>query len=319
MFFSEAEFLDQIPKHNLRAVSRLITLVENGVPRARSVQSALFKNTGRAHVIGVTGSPGAGKSTLVDGLAVALRTSGQKVAIIAIDPSSPFTGGAILGDRIRMNKTCEDSSVFIRSMATRGALGGISRATLDAIQILDAAGFDTIIVETVGVGQAEVDIIRTADTCAVVLVPGMGDSVQAIKAGILEIADVFVINKADRDGADHLNKDIRVLLSLAEYGELDWKPEIIDTIATTGSGVSELSKALGAHKAWLQNSSEGRRRKIRILSDMIVKLAGDTVLTSVAAHSGDISELAEQCMTRTTDPYSVALTLLKRAGFTPPN
>lgn len=317
MHFSDSEFLDQIPKHNLRAVSRLITLIENGVPRARGVQSSLFKHTGRAHVIGVTGSPGAGKSTLVDGLAVALRTTGQKVAILAIDPSSPFSGGAILGDRIRMNKTCEDSTVFIRSMATRGALGGISRATLDAIQILDAAGFDTIIVETVGVGQAEVDIIRTADTCVVVLVPGMGDSVQAIKAGILEIADIFVINKADRDGADHLHKDIRVLLSLAEYSEKDWKPEIVDTIATTGKGIEELSKFLAEHKTWLTTSDEGRKRKVRILSDMIMKLAGDIVLSHVGKNADDITSLAEQCMAKTSDPFTVANTLLKRAGYSP--
>lgn len=317
MYFEDSDFLDQVPKHNLRAVSRLITLIENGVPRARGIQSALFKHTGKAHVIGITGSPGAGKSTLVDSLAVSLRAHGQKVAILAIDPSSPFSGGAILGDRIRMNKICEDSTVFIRSMATRGALGGISRATLDALQILDAAGFDTIIVETVGVGQAEVDIVRTADTCVVVLVPGMGDSVQAIKAGILEIADVFVINKADRDGADLLTKDIRVLLSLADYGDKDWRPEIINTVAINGEGTESLTKSLADHKTWLQTTDEGRKRKVRILSDMIVKLTGDIVLTQVASHSSDISKFAEDCLARTTDPYSVADELLKRVGYQP--
>lgn len=310
--FSNEELVSEVLKGNLRAVSRLITLVENGIPRAQAVLPTLFKNTGKAHVIGVTGSPGAGKSTLVDCLAVNLRASGQKVAILAIDPSSPFSGGAILGDRIRMTKTLEDSSVFIRSMATRGALGGISRATLDAIQILDAAGFQTIIVETVGVGQAEVDIVRTADSCVVVLVPGMGDSVQAIKAGILEIADVFVINKADRDGADHLHKDISVLLSLAEYGEKDWKPGIVDTVATKNEGTEKLAEILQKHRTWLGTTEEGRNRKIRIISEMILKLVGDIVHTKIMTTSGDkLLEHATACFERKQDPYTVAESLLK--------
>lgn len=311
--FTDEELVSEVLAGNLRAVSRLITLVENAVPRARAAMPKLFKKTGNAHVIGVTGSPGAGKSTLVDCLAVNLRKAGQKVAVLAIDPSSPFSGGAILGDRIRMTKTLEDSSVFIRSMATRGALGGISRATLDAIQILDAAGFETIIVETVGVGQAEVDIVRTADTCVVVLVPGMGDSVQAIKAGILEIADVFVINKADREGADHLHKDIRVLLSLAEYADLDWKPEIVDTIATTGHGVDTLEQALQKHKTWLGGTEEGRNRKIRILSEMILKLVGDIVHTQIMANAGDsLLVQAAACYERKQDPYTIAEELLRK-------
>ena len=206
MNFSNAQLIELVPQRDLRAVARLITLIENQTPRAREVQAALFKKSGKAHVIGVTGSPGAGKSTLVDQLAAGWRAQGKSVAILAIDPTSPFSGGAILGDRIRMIKAAEQQDVFIRSMATRGKLGGLARATLDAVYVLDAAGFDIILVETVGVGQAEVDIVKLADTCLVVLVPGMGDSVQAIKAGILEIADTFVINKADRDGADICKK-----------------------------------------------------------------------------------------------------------------
>lgn len=316
MQFTDEQLAEEVTKGNSRAISRVISLIENSSPRARPIQKRIFKNAGRAHVIGITGSPGAGKSTLVDGLAVSLRAQGQKVAILAIDPSSPFSGGAILGDRIRMTKTLEDSSVFVRSMATRGALGGISRATLDAIQVLDAGGFETVIVETVGVGQAEVDIVRTADSCVVVLVPGMGDSVQAIKAGILEIADIFVVNKADREGADHLRKDLTVLLSLADYGDADWKPEIVNTVATTLVGVPELTQCLAKHREWLRGSEEGRKRKLRVLKDMIMKLAADLTMSKVSSVGGkDLELLAQQCFERKKDPYSVAQELLKKAGL----
>ena len=315
MKYSDQELIDNVLARDLRAVSRLITLIENGIPRARAVQSALYPHTGKAHVIGITGSPGAGKSTLVDCLAMAAKVKGHRVGILAIDPTSPFSGGAILGDRIRMTKTSEDATVFIRSMATRGALGGISRATLDAIQVLDAAGFDTIIVETVGVGQAEVDIVRTADTCLVVMVPGMGDEVQAFKAGIVEIADIFVINKADRDGADLLHKDLRVLLSLVEYGEESWKPPIVSAIATRGEGIASLMKSIADHELWLRGSSEGKARKVHLLRKTILGILTDT-LTSDAlnkAGSGLLEELLEECYARKIDPFTAAQRILARA------
>lgn len=312
--FSDEDFLREVPQGNTRAISRLITLVENGSERAPKLQSALYKVTGKAHVIGITGSPGAGKSTLVDGLAISLKKMGQKVAVIAIDPTSPFTGGAILGDRIRMSKIIEDGEIFVRSMATRGALGGISRATLDVVQILDAAGFDTIIIETVGVGQAEVDIVRTADTCVVVMVPGMGDSVQAIKAGILEIADVFAVNKSDRDGADHLIKDLRGLLSLSDFTDTDWKPSIISTVATENKGTEELVNSLRDHKDWLVKTDAGRNRKLRIIEDMIYKLALSICGEKLQLLASEkLNILAKDCLERRKDPYTVAHSLVSEA------
>jgi len=268
--------------------------------------------TGKAHVIGVTGSPGAGKSTLVDQLAKNLRAQGQRVAILAIDPSSPFSGGAVLGDRIRMVAVQEDPDVFIRSMATRGALGGISRATYDAVQVLDAAGFDSIIIETVGVGQGEVDIVRLSDTCLVVLVPGMGDSVQAIKAGILEIADVFVINKADREGADILQKDLRVLLTLSEYPEGAWTPPITRTVATTGEGAAEVVSECAKHRAWLESSGHGRERRTALMRETIVRLALDTFAVRVADKFGpQLDGWANECLERKRDPFTVAEKMLE--------
>jgi LAO/AO transport system kinase len=313
MDFSDEDFLTEIPKTNTRAIARLLSLVENGSPRARPLVKKLFSRTGQAHIIGITGSPGAGKSTLVDGLAVELTKSGKKVAILAIDPSSPFSGGAILGDRIRMNKIAEYGAVFIRSMATRGALGGLARATVDAIQVLDAAGFDVLIIETVGVGQAEVDIVRIADSCVVVVVPGMGDSVQAIKAGILEIADIFTVNKSDRDGADHLVKDLRVILSLAEYMPTDWEPKIVSTIATTLQGIPELFTALAEHKQWLVNSVAGKERKKRVLKDMIMTLTGEIGATrSARIPLAELEAIVDQCFSKQIDPYSAAETIFER-------
>ncbi|MBX7139121.1 MAG: methylmalonyl Co-A mutase-associated GTPase MeaB [Oligoflexia bacterium] len=313
MHFTDQELIDLVPKRDLRAVARLITLSENRAARARTIQSKLFKNTGRAHLIGVTGAPGAGKSTLVDQLALAWRKAGKQVAILAVDPTSPFSGGAILGDRIRMVKTAEDSAVFIRSMATRGALGGLSHAVSDAVRILDAAGFDIILIETVGVGQAEVDIVKTADTCVVVLVPGMGDSVQSIKAGILEIADLFVINKSDREGADLLHRDLTILLSLTELPPEAWKPQIARTIATTGAGVEAIIRGADDHRVWLQSTPMGRTKKIGLVKDGLIKLASDLTLERLlTGREAELAALAEQCADRTLDPYTAVEKLLLR-------
>lgn len=311
MKFSDEELTNKVKAGDWRAIARLLTLVENRVPRARAIQSELYKTAGHAHVVGVTGPPGAGKSTLVDQLSKSWRKLGKRVAIVAIDPTSPFSGGAVLGDRIRMTASAEDADVFVRSMATRGALGGVSRATLESIQVMDASGFDIILVETVGVGQAEVDIIRTADTCLVVLVPGMGDSVQAIKAGILEIADVFVINKADRDGADLLQRDLQMLMSLTEPVPGAWKPPIVRTVATTGEGSDDLLKQATAHGFWLKDSPIGKARRRGMVKDSIVKLAAEVFLEeAIAARPEELERLVSLCLERKTDPLAAVQSLL---------
>jgi len=312
MEFNDQELIQKVKTGDWRAIARLMTLVEDRIPRARAIQAELFKMTGRAHVIGITGSPGAGKSTLVDQLALALRKSKKKVAIIAVDPTSPFSGGAILGDRIRMAAATGDAQVFVRSMATRGALGGVSRATLEGIQILDAAGFDFVLVETVGVGQAEVDIVRTVDTCLVVLVPGMGDGVQIIKAGILEIADVFVINKADREGADLLQRDLQVLLSLTEPVAAAWQPPIVRTVATTGAGSDDLIGHLAAHKLWLRETTAGAVRQRNIIKDSIMKLAAEIFLEEIISNKPEqLQRLIDLCFERKLDPLGAVQQLLK--------
>ncbi len=302
MEFSDTDILSGVRKGDLRAVSRLITLAENRSPRAKHLQAQLLSKVrgGRkTHTIGITGSPGAGKSTLVDQLATRLCAGGKRVAIVAVDPTSPFTGGAILGDRIRMVKSAEDEQVFIRSMATRGALGGVSRATLEAVQILSAAGFDYVLIETVGVGQAEVDIVRLADTCLVVLVPGMGDSVQAMKAGILEIADVFVINKADRDGADLVFRDLRLLLSVSDIPEGGWTPPILKTVALNGDGAEEVVAESAAHRAWLSKSPIGKKRREKVMRDTLLKLVAEQSREEVERSAADLlAELTTECIER---------------------
>jgi len=237
------ELVQKVIAGETRSIARAITAVESGSDKAGEIMKAVFPKTGNAVVIGITGSPGAGKSSLVDKLALHYKDQGGKIGIICVDPSSPFSGGAILGDRIRMSTLGLDKNVFIRSMATRGNLGGLSRATVDAVAILDAAGFDKVIVETVGVGQDEVEIVKTADVSIVVLVPGMGDDIQAIKAGIMEIGDVFVINKADREGVLRTQKELEALLSLAHRPDM-WNPPIVKTIATESKGIDDLAAAL---------------------------------------------------------------------------
>jgi LAO/AO transport system kinase len=296
-----------------RSVARLISLVENASPQLREVMAALTPHAGQATVIGLTGSPGVGKSTTTAALLTAYREAGKRVGVLAIDPSSPFTGGALLGDRVRMQEHATDPGVYIRSMGSRGHLGGLSWATPQAVRVLDAAGCDVVIVETVGVGQAEVEIASLADSTVVLLAPGMGDGIQAAKAGILEIADVFVVNKADRDGADHTIRDLRNMLALAEAGSTDaWKPPIIKTIASQGEGNADLVAALAKHRDWLVASGTLARRRTARVADEIEALA----VTSLREQIGDLrggtllSDLAAKVVAGDTDPYAAADQLL---------
>jgi LAO/AO transport system kinase len=289
-----------------RDIGRAMTALESerGQPE---ILAALHPRTGRARIVGVTGPPGAGKSTLVQRLAQKLRSSGRTVGIVAVDPSSPFTGGAILGDRIRMAEIYTDPGVFIRSMATRGALGGLARATSDAVDVLDAAGFDVVLIETVGVGQDEVDIVRAADTTAVVLVPGLGDDIQAIKAGILEIADVFVVNKADREGADRAAAELAAMLDLS--GERAWRPPIVRTVAPRGQGVAEALAALEKHEEYLRASGEGeRRRRLRARSRLLALLEERfrRVVEARAPEPDGLEEAILRVLGRREDPYAAA-------------
>lgn len=311
--FSNEDLIKRIPQGDRRALSRMITLVENRFPRAREVQAALYKKRKAVHVIGITGSPGAGKSTLVDQVARRFREAGKEVAVLAVDPSSPFSGGAVLGDRIRMHKALEDASVFVRSMATRGSLGGLARSTMEVVELCAAAGFDVVIIETVGVGQAEVDVVKTADTSVVVLVPGMGDSVQAIKAGILEIADVFAINKADREGYDRLHRDIRTMLSLVPVEEGAWEPDIVKTVATEGTGIPELIEKIEEHHKWLETSQAGKEKQAKRVAEYILRLVHDLMLQDVEEMlEKKLPEYVKACINNENDPYSIAKALVKR-------
>lgn len=303
---------------DMRAVARMITLIENGVPRAREIHAKLYSRTGRTHVVGVTGSPGAGKSTLVDRLAADAAAAGKRVAVLAVDPSSPFSGGALLGDRVRMVRSTEQEKIYVRSMATRGALGGISASTRTAIDILDVSGFDLVILETVGVGQAEVDVVSVADTCIVVLVPGMGDGVQAIKAGILEIADLFVINKADRDGSDIVAADLRMLMGLVEYSPDQWSPPVIKTVATTGAGLTELAAEIARHKQWSATSPEALVRRSRVVEQQIRQIISELVDARVSATAEKmLTSLVDDCLAKRRDPRAAAELLLSALECAP--
>lgn len=297
-----------------RAVARAISLVEDEDASGAELIRSLFPHTGRAYLVGVTGPPGAGKSTLVDRLITELRAANTTVGVIAIDPTSPFTGGAVLGDRLRMNAHASDPGVYIRSMATRGHLGGLSRATGDAALVLDAAGRDVIIIETVGVGQDEVDIIRTADVSVVTLVPGTGDDVQALKAGIMEIADIFVVNKADREGADRLVSAVEANLALHAYGADDWRPPILKTVATNGSGVAELNSAIGAFRAHGERELLARRktRNAYRLRELVAERFMAHLEQRVLA-PGELDAIVDQIAQRSLDPYTAANELLRRA------
>jgi LAO/AO transport system kinase len=311
--------VEQVLSGNRRAIARLITIIENNGAEAQEALAALYPHTGRAHIVGVTGAPGTGKSTLVNELAKVYRRRERTVGIIAVDPTSPFSGGALLGDRIRMRDLSGDQGIFIRSMATRGSLGGLARATADAVKVLDAAGYQTIFVETVGAGQSEVDIARAAHTTIVVEAPGLGDEIQAFKAGITEIADIFVVNKADREGADRTAMALQMLLDLDHSSHLssqdpEWRPPICKTIALHGEGVGAVVEAIEDHAAHLRESGNlQRRERERIEGEL------RSILTQEMARSffervdeRQFDGLIDSIIRRELDPYSAAALLLKR-------
>jgi LAO/AO transport system kinase len=305
---------ERVRSGEVRAMARAISLIEDEATSAAALVRDIFPHTGKTYLVGVTGPPGAGKSTLVDRLTAEARKAGETLGVIAVDPTSPFTGGAVLGDRLRMQSHFQDEGVFIRSMATRGHMGGLARATSDAALVLDAAGKSLVIIETVGVGQDEVDIVRTADVSIVVLVPGTGDDVQALKAGIMEIADIFVVNKCDRDGADRMVTSIESNLALQHFGEGEWRPPIVKTEATTGRGVAELWQTVTAFR----KHSEGtrvRRLKARNefrLRDLLTHRFMEHIEKGLLG-PGEFEALIERIARRELDPYTAASDILARA------
>jgi LAO/AO transport system kinase len=310
----------EIVEGSTRALARGLTWVEAGGKRAESLAARLYPHTGRAQIVGVTGAPGSGKSTLVRALALVARARGRTVGVVAVDPSSPFSGGAILGDRIRMNDLALDPGIFIRSMATRGTLGGLSRAAADAVDLMDAAGRSLVLVETVGVGQDEVDVMRLAQTVLVVSVPGLGDDVQALKAGVLEIADVHVVNKADREGADRTVAELRSMLTLIPSVEEAWMPPVLSASAARDEGIEAIADALDSHMAYLKTGGELERRRRRIVTARVLKIAQDLVAETMlgadalgaAGTAG--ATLLERVARRELAPYACARLFLAQTA-----
>lgn len=304
---------ERLLARDARALARAITLVENETDEGAAIVGQVYGRSGRAYLVGVTGSPGVGKSTLADRLIGEWRRAGLTVGVLAVDPTSPYTGGAILGDRVRMQAHAEDAGVFIRSMATRGHLGGLAQTTTEAATLLDAAGFDIVMIETVGVGQAEVDVVRTADISLVVVVPGAGDEVQALKAGIMEIADIFVVNKADRDGADRTAASIETMLSLADWPPGEWRPPVVRTEATSGRGVAELVAVIQKFRTETA-ATIGERRRERA-EWRLRELLGRQFIQHLERHvlaPGEFAAILDHVATRATDPYSAAAAIVKR-------
>lgn len=307
---SVAELVAAVLEHDRRAIGRLISLVEDASPALREAMALLAPLTGRAQVVGLTGSPGVGKSTSTGALVAALRVRGRRVGVLAVDPSSPFTGGALLGDRVRMQDHALDTDVFIRSMASRGHLGGLSAATPQALRVLDAAGCDVVLIETVGVGQAEVEIASLADSTLVLLAPGMGDAVQAAKAGILEIADCFVVNKADRDGADQTYRELKQMLQLgaSDVSGGGWKPPVLKTVASTGEGSEDVADAIEAHRVWMASTGELERRRTARAEREIEAIAVATLRERMGDLRGaaGMGALASAVAAGELDPYTAA-------------
>ncbi len=308
-------WIDQLRSGDVRALARAISAVENRAPGWSNLLKALFPHSGKARVLGLTGPPGAGKSTLVDQLARLYRKDNRTVGIVAVDPTSPYTGGAILGDRIRMQDHFSDPGIYIRSMATRGSLGGLARTTADVTTVLDASGRDLIMIETVGVGQDEVDIVRLADVTIVILVPGMGDDVQTIKAGIMEIADIFVINKSDRDGAEHVEREIRTLQSLATRNDR-WTPPIVKTIASQGVGLEELVGAISDYEAYLQKENLAVNKSVENWQERLIEMLREALLEKSRARleNGNLARLAAEVAAHKRDPYTLVEEIAGNVG-----
>ncbi len=307
--------IDQLRDGDPRALARAISTVENRTPGWSELLKALFPHSGHARILGLTGPPGAGKSTLVDQLARHYRKENRTVGIIAVDPTSPYTGGAILGDRIRMQEHFSDPGIYIRSMATRGSLGGLARTTADVATVLDASGRDLVMIETVGVGQDEVDIVRLAEITIVILVPGMGDDVQTIKAGIMEIADIFVINKCDRDGAERVEREIRALQSLAVRGD-NWTPPIVKTVASQGAGITELGAAIRQYESYLQEENLVVKGKVENWQNRLLEMLRDALLERARQQLGDgtLARYAAEVAEHKRDPYSLVEEIVNSLG-----
>jgi len=312
-------WIEQLRSGDVRALARAISTVENRAPGWSELLKALFPHSGKARVLGLTGPPGAGKSTLVDQMARFYRKGKDKdkrtVGIIAVDPTSPYTGGAILGDRIRMQEHFSDPGIYIRSMATRGSLGGLARTTADVSTVLDASGRDLIMIETVGVGQDEVDIVRLADITILILVPGMGDDVQTIKAGIMEIADIFVINKSDRDGSEHVEREIRTLQSLAVRHD-GWTPPIVKTVASQGVGIEELAGAIAEYEAYLQKENLALNKSVENWQERLVEMLRDAMLEKARTQfeDGNLARLAAEVAEHKRDPYTLVEEIAASVG-----
>ena len=308
-------WLEQLRSGDVRTLARAISAVENRAPGWSELLKALFPHSGKAQVLGLTGPPGAGKSTLVDQLARYYRKDNCTVGIIAVDPTSPYTGGAILGDRIRMQDHFSDPGIYIRSMATRGSLGGLARTTADVATVLDASGRDLIMIETVGVGQDEVDIVRLAEITIVILVPGMGDDVQTIKAGIMEIADIFVINKSDRDGADHVEREIRTLQSLAMRHD-GWTPPIVKTVASQGVGIEELASAISDYEAYLQKENLALNKKVENWQERLLEMLREALLEKAREQmlDGGVARYAAEVAEHKRDPYTLIEEIAAKMG-----
>jgi LAO/AO transport system kinase len=311
------QWAEQVRAGDVRAISRAVTAIEDRSAEAEEIIRQVFPFTGKAYRVGITGAPGTGKSTLVDRLAAHYRVSKKTVGIIAVDPSSPFTGGAILGDRIRMQGHATDSGIFIRSMATRGALGGLAQATADAALLLDAAGKQVVLIETVGVGQGEIEIVRLADCTLVVMVPGMGDDVQSLKAGVMEIGDIFVLNKSDREGADRFEQQLRAILQLVPDRD-GWRPPIVRTTATENRGIADLAAEINRFQAHFSTADEARKKSVAHWKEHLLQLIEERLMGQLAKHGltdRSLESMAAEVANRRKDPYSAVDEVLERAGF----